>query len=105
MIAESTCSDFSSRNQFMAAHCMLRCDQDKTGTAVGRRGVWPVGLFPLYWPLLEPAGALEILACRIVLSLVVVALLLPARRELRGLRAMDRGTVAPALRRRRRSSR
>jgi chloramphenicol-sensitive protein RarD len=51
------------------------------------------GLFPLYWPLLEPAGALEILACRIVLSLIVVSLLLAARRELRGLRAMDRGTV------------
>jgi chloramphenicol-sensitive protein RarD len=54
-------------------------------------GLW--GLFPLYWPLLEPAGPLEILACRIVLSLVVVALLLAARRELRGLRSMDRHTV------------
>ncbi|PZR81923.1 MAG: EamA family transporter RarD [Candidatus Aeolococcus gillhamiae] len=51
------------------------------------------GLFPLYWPLLEPAGALEILACRIVLSLVVVALLLAVRRELRGLRRLDRGTL------------
>ena len=30
------------------------------------------GLFPLYWPLLEPAGAVEILAHRIVWSLVVV---------------------------------
>ncbi len=45
----------------------------------GRRGLlfgaaayvmW--GLFPLYWPLLRPAGALEILAHRIVWSLVVV---------------------------------
>ncbi len=54
-------------------------------------GLW--GLFPLYWPLLEPASALEILACRIVLSLIVVALLLAVRSELRGLRAMDRGTV------------
>ena len=25
------------------------------------------GLFPLYWPLLEPAGAVEILAHRVVL--------------------------------------
>ncbi|MDQ1599319.1 MAG: chloramphenicol-sensitive protein RarD, partial [Actinomycetota bacterium] len=26
------------------------------------------GLFPLYWPLLEPAGSIEILAHRIVWS-------------------------------------
>ncbi len=32
--------------------------------------IW--GLFPLYFPLLEPAGALEILAHRMVWSLVVV---------------------------------
>jgi chloramphenicol-sensitive protein RarD len=37
-------------------------------------GLW--GLFPLYWPLLEPAGALEILAHRMVWSLAVVTLLL-----------------------------
>jgi len=34
------------------------------------------GLFPLYWPLLEPAGALEILAHRVVWSLVAVVVLL-----------------------------
>jgi chloramphenicol-sensitive protein RarD len=48
----------------------------------GRRGfllgvaayaLW--GLFPLYWPLLEPAGAVEILAHRIVWSLVTMAVL------------------------------
>lgn len=33
------------------------------------------GLFPLYWPLLEPAGAVEILAHRIFWSLVVMVLL------------------------------
>lgn len=39
------------------------------------------GLFPLYWTLLEPAGAIEILAHRIVWSLVVmVALTLGLRR-------------------------
>ena len=37
-------------------------------------GMW--GLFPLYWPLLEPAGAMEILAHRMVWSLVVVAVIL-----------------------------
>ena len=34
------------------------------------------GLFPLYWPLLKPAGALEILADRMLWSLIFVALLL-----------------------------
>jgi chloramphenicol-sensitive protein RarD len=34
------------------------------------------GLFPLYWPLLDPAGSIEALAHRIVWSLVVVGLLL-----------------------------
>src|ERR1700726_4405387 len=51
------------------------------------------GLFPLYWPLLEPAGPLEILACRVVLSLVVVALLLAVRPPLRPPRRPGRGTV------------
>ena len=34
---------------------------------VAAYAIW--GLFPLYWPLLEPAGAIEILAHRIVWSL------------------------------------
>ena len=42
-------------------------------------GMW--GLFPLYWPLLEPAGAMEILAHRMVWSLAVVALILLALRR------------------------
>ena len=36
------------------------------------------GAFPLYWPLLEPAGALEILAHRIVWSAVVMGILVVA---------------------------
>lgn len=42
-------------------------------------GLW--GLFPLYWPLLEPAGAGEILAHRMVWSLAVVSLILVATRR------------------------
>ncbi|MEO8888906.1 MAG: EamA family transporter RarD, partial [Jatrophihabitantaceae bacterium] len=34
------------------------------------------GLFPLFWPLLEPAGTIEILAHRMVWSLVVVVVML-----------------------------
>jgi chloramphenicol-sensitive protein RarD len=42
-------------------------------------GLW--GMFPLFWPLLEPAGAMEILAHRMVWSLVVVTLILLATRR------------------------
>src|SRR4051794_27060709 len=47
-------------------------------------GMW--GLFPIYWPLLEPRPAGEGLAHRVVWSLVfVVALLLVSRRGFRDL--------------------
>ncbi|HTJ70059.1 MAG TPA: EamA family transporter RarD [Actinospica sp.] len=45
----------------------------------GAYGIW--GLFPLYWPLLEPAGAGEILACRMLWSLVTVVLVLGVLRH------------------------
>ncbi|MDP9847263.1 EamA family transporter RarD [Streptosporangium lutulentum] len=41
--------------------------------------IW--GLFPLYWPLLKPSGALEILAHRMVWSLVAVVVILAVRRH------------------------
>ena len=41
---------------------------------VGAYALW--GAFPLYWPLLEPANAIEILAQRMLWSLAVVAVLL-----------------------------
>jgi chloramphenicol-sensitive protein RarD len=44
---------------------------------VGAYLLW--GLLPLYWPLLEPAGAVEILAHRIAWSLVVVVGVLVVR--------------------------
>jgi chloramphenicol-sensitive protein RarD len=52
------------------------------------------GLFPLYWPLLEPAGAVEILANRIFWSLAVVGVLIFATGRARQLRAVlaDRRT-------------
>ncbi len=40
--------------------------------------IW--GLFPLYWPLLEPAGAGEILAHRMVWSLAVMAVVVTTLR-------------------------
>ena len=53
------------------------------------------GAFPLYWPLLEPSGAVEILAHRIVWSVVVMGLLIALLRRTRALRDVlrDRRTT------------
>jgi chloramphenicol-sensitive protein RarD len=55
-------------------------------SGLGAYSLW--GLFPLYFPLLEPAGGLEIVAHRVLWSLVFVGLLLTVRRswsQVRGL--------------------
>ncbi len=46
------------------------------------------GFFPLYWPLLQPAGPVEILAHRIVWSLVAVLALITVARRWSHLRAV-----------------
>lgn len=48
------------------------------------------GAFPLYFPLLEPAGAIEILAHRMVWSLVVMVVILAATGGFRGVLALLR---------------
>lgn len=60
-------------------------------------GLW--GLFPLYFPLLEPAGAAEILAHRMVWSLVVSSIILTVVRGWRAIitmRARTWGLVVAA---------
>jgi chloramphenicol-sensitive protein RarD len=57
-------------------------------------GIW--GLFPLYWPLLEPAGAVEILAHRILWSCLTMGLLVLLLRRTSTVRAL---MVAPRTRR------
>jgi chloramphenicol-sensitive protein RarD len=46
------------------------------------------GAFPLYFPLCEPAGTIEILALRMIWSLAVMALLLRATAGFSGVRAV-----------------
>jgi chloramphenicol-sensitive protein RarD len=62
--------------------------EDRRGLLLGTAafGMW--GLFPLYWPLLEPASATEILAERILWSLVVTAALLIVLRRTSALAAI-----------------
>jgi chloramphenicol-sensitive protein RarD len=52
--------------------------QARTGFVAGVVAYLLWGLFPLYWPLLEPAKPVEILAHRIVWSVVVLAGVLAA---------------------------
>jgi chloramphenicol-sensitive protein RarD len=54
----------------------------RTGVLLGAAAYVMWGLFPLYWPLLEPSVPTEILAHRVVWSLAVVAVLLAAWRRL-----------------------
>lgn len=68
-------------------------DRQRRGFGYGVIAYLWWGLFPLYWPLLEPAGALEILACRIVFSAVAVGLLLALRSRFGGVFRLGR----PAL--------
>ena len=56
---------------------------DRAGLAYGVSACLIWGFFPLYWPLLKPAFALEILAHRVVWSLLVCLLLLVGQRKIR----------------------
>ena len=60
------------------------------GLALGAAafGIW--GLFPLYWPLLEPADATEILAHRVVWSVLFSTLLVGVMRRGQALREIWR---------------
>ena len=58
------------------------------GYGAGAYLLW--GLFPLYWPLLEPAGAVEILAHRVLWSLVFVAGLVAVGRRWASFRGLGR---------------
>ncbi|MFH9722919.1 EamA family transporter RarD [Streptomyces sp. NPDC017254] len=69
---------------------------------IGAYGMW--GLVPLFWPLLKPAGAIEILAHRMVWSLAFVGLALLALRRWGWIRELVRSprklgliTVAAAV--------
>ncbi|MFL6053727.1 MAG: EamA family transporter RarD [Actinoallomurus sp.] len=52
------------------------------------------GLFPLYWPLLKPAGALEILAHRMIWSLAAVLVILAISRHWAWLRTLRPRRIA-----------
>jgi chloramphenicol-sensitive protein RarD len=72
-----------------------RVDERRIGVVAGLGAYVLWGTFPLYFPLLEPAGGLEIVAHRVAWSLLFVALLLTVRRGWSQVRAAfaDRRTL------------
>jgi chloramphenicol-sensitive protein RarD len=74
-------------------------DERRAGVASGLAayGLW--GVFPLYFPLLEPAGGVEIVAHRVLWSLLFVGLLLTVVRRWAAVRAAvaDRRTLLVLL--------
>lgn len=68
-------------------------DESRSGLALGAGAYLCWGLFPLYWPLLEPAGALESLSHRVVWSLGFVAILLTVTRRWGAFRVLWRDPV------------
>src|SRR5829696_6433408 len=74
-------------------------DEQRQGVVFGAGAYLIWGLFPLFWPLLEPSSAVEVLAHRVAWSMVFVALLLLLRRRwgwVRELGARRAGLLAVA---------
>ena len=83
---------------------MAAVDEVRKGTLLGAGAYAVWGLLPLYWPLLEPSGSLEVLSHRVVWSLLVVGVLVWAlhrwpevRDVLRDRRRVGRLAVAAVL--------
>lgn len=88
----------------MRSTCWVRNDRNGALTAVRQHagdgrgvlyglaayGLW--GVFPAFFGLLSPAGALEVLAHRIVWTVLLLAVLLVAIRRVRDVRAISRRT-------------
>ncbi|HEX8079451.1 MAG TPA: EamA family transporter RarD [Jatrophihabitans sp.] len=70
--------------------------ENRKGLAYGFSAYLLWGLFPLYWPLLKPAGAVEILAQRMVWSLLLIVVVLVLMRNLPAVRLLvaDRRKLA-----------
>jgi chloramphenicol-sensitive protein RarD len=71
--------------------------EERRGYAYGLVAYVLWGFFPIYFKLLRPAGALEILAHRVIWSVVFVALLLTAMRSWRSIRVKPGIVLAAVL--------
>lgn len=69
---------------------VTRVTDARRGLLLGVTAYLMWGAFPLYWPLLAPSGPVEILAHRIVWSLLMLGVLVAALRRTTALRALLR---------------
>lgn len=65
-------------------------NEERRGVAYGLAAYTMWGLFPLFFPLLKPTTAVEVLAHRVVWSLLVVFLLLRITNGIAAVRAVER---------------
>ncbi len=65
-------------------------NDSRSGVILGASAYVCWGFFPLYWPLLDPAGSLEILAHRVVWSLLFVLVLIALTRRWKTFRNIAR---------------
>jgi chloramphenicol-sensitive protein RarD len=65
----------------------------RSGFSAGVAAYLLWGLFPLYWPLLEPSAPIEILAHRVVWSVVLLAAIFAVSRSFAWIRRLDRRQV------------
>lgn len=68
-------------------------EDQRRGLAFGAAAYALWGLFPLFWPLLKPAGDVEVLAHRVLWSLVLIVVVLQVTRGWGTLRVLDRVQV------------
>jgi chloramphenicol-sensitive protein RarD len=61
---------------------------DRRGVALGAASYAVWGLFPVYWPLLDPAAPVEVLAHRVLWTLVLMAAVLTVLRGWTALRTL-----------------
>src|SRR3954470_10826810 len=66
----------------------------RRGVAAGVAAYLLWGVFPLYWPLLEPAAPVEILSHRIAWSLVFLVIVLVFTSGFRWIRGVGRRRIA-----------
>jgi chloramphenicol-sensitive protein RarD len=71
--------------------------RERSGFFLGATAYLLWGAFPLYWPLLEPAGAVEILAHRVAWSVITMGIVLVLARRVPQLWAILRDRRARGL--------
>lgn len=74
--------------QLSIGHRLTDVPDQRKGFTYGFAAYLIWGLFPLYWKLLDQSGALELLAHRVLWSLITIAILVAVRRKFPAVKAL-----------------